>query len=61
MDAIERANPPLKDGLSKNCAHEQFDKRRIGDPIDILSNVTPGSEQAKEQDVLGRVSEYFLS
>lgn len=61
MDAIERSNPSLKDVLSKNYAREQLDKRRLGDLIDLLSNMSLGTKSAKEQDVLGRVYEYFLS
>lgn len=61
MDAIEKANPSLKDVLAKNYAREALDKRRLGDLIDLLSNVTIGDKESQARDVLGRVYEYFLS
>ncbi|MCR6711202.1 MAG: type I restriction-modification system subunit M [Demequina sp.] len=61
MDAIERTNTSLKDVLSKNYARERLDKRRLGDLIDLLSNITIGDKEAQSRDVLGRVYEYFLS
>lgn len=58
MDAVEKANPSLKGVLPKNYAREALDKRRLGELIDIFSNTTFKSDNAK--DLLGRVYEYFM-
>ena len=61
MDGIERDNPVLKDVLPKNYARPALDKQRLGQLIDMVSNITVGDEDARSKDVLGRVYEYFLS
>ena len=61
MDGIERDNPVLKDVLPKNYARPALDKQRLGQLIDMISNITVGDEDARSKDVLGRVYEYFLS
>ena len=61
MAAIERDNPALKDVLPRDCARPALDKRRLGQLIDLVSNVQVGDEDARSRDVLGRVYEYFLS
>ena len=61
MDGIERDNPVLKDVLPKNYARPALDKQRLGQLIDMISNITVGDEEARSKDVLGRVYEYFLS
>lgn len=58
MDAIERDNPSLKGVLPKNYAREALDKRRLGELIDIFTNTTFKSDNAK--DLLGQVYEYFM-
>lgn len=58
MDAVERDNPPLKGVLPKNYAREALDKRRLGELIDLFTNTTFKSDNAK--DLLGRVYEYFM-
>lgn len=59
MDAIEKGNKRLKNVLPKNYARPELDKRRLGEVVDLFSNITlHGSE---EQDLLGRVYEYCLS
>ena len=58
MDAIERDNPSLKGVLPKNYAREALDKRRLGELIDLFTNTTFKSDNAK--DLLGRVYEYFM-
>lgn len=60
MDAIERENTKLKGVLPKNYTREQLDKARLGELIDLFSNVGFGTEAAQRQDLLGRVYEYFL-
>jgi type I restriction enzyme M protein len=61
MDSIERDNPALKDVLPKNYGREGLDKTRLGQLIDLISNIQVGDEDARARDVLGRVYEYFLS
>ncbi len=61
MAAIERDNPALKDVLPRDYARPALDKRRLGQLIDLVSNVQVGDEDARSRDVLGRVYEYFLS
>ena len=61
MAAIERDNPTLKDVLPRDYARPALDKRRLGQLIDMVSNIRVGDEEARSRDVLGRVYEYFLS
>ena len=61
MTAIERDNPVLKDVLPKDYARPALDPLRLGQLIDLVSNLGVGDEDARSRDVLGRVYEYFLS
>ncbi len=61
MVAIERDNPSLKDVLPKDYARPSLDKERLGQLVDMVSNIRVGDEEARSRDVLGRVYEYFLS
>ena len=61
MAAIERDNPTLKEVLPKDYARTALDKQRLGQLIDMISNIRVGDEEARSKDVLGRVYEYFLS
>ena len=61
MARIERDNPALKDVLPKDYARPALDKQRLGQLIDMISNIKVGDEEARSKDVLGRVYEYFLS
>ncbi len=61
MTCIERDNPVLKDVLPKDYARPSLDKVRLGQLIDMISNIQVGDEDARSKDVLGRVYEYFLS
>ena len=61
MAGIERDNPVLKDVLPKDYARPALDKQRLGQLIDLISNIKVGDEDARSKDVLGRVYEYFLS
>ena len=61
MAAIERDNPVLMDVLPRDYARPSLDKRRLGQLIDLVSNIQVGDEDARSRDVLGRVYEYFLS
>ena len=60
MVAIERDNPAIKDVLPKNYARQGLDKTRLGQLIDLVSNIKVGDAEARSKDVLGRVYEYFL-
>ena len=61
MAAIERDNPTLKDVLPRDYARPALDKRRLGQLIDLVSNIQVGDQDARSRDVLGRVYEYFMS
>ena len=61
MAGVERDNPALKDVLPKDYARPALDKRRLGQLIDLISNIKVGDEDAQSKDVLGRIYEYFLS
>ena len=61
MAGIERDNPALKEVLPKDYARPSLDKQRLGQLIDLVSNIRVGDEEARSKDVLGRVYEYFLS
>ena len=61
MTAIERDNPALKDVLPKDYARPALDKTRLGQLVDLISNIDIGDEKSRSRDVLGRVYEYFLS
>ena len=60
MTAIERDNPPLRDVLPKDCGRDALDKQRLGQVVDLVSNIKVGGAEAQATDVLGRVYEYFL-
>ncbi len=57
MTAIERDNQALKDVLSKDYARLALDKTRLGQLIDLVSNIRVGDTEARAKDVLGRVYE----
>jgi len=61
MAGIERDNPALKGVLPKDYARPALDKERLGQLIDLMSNIRVGDEASRAKDVLGRVYEYFLS
>ena len=61
MEAIERDNPSLKGVLPKDYARPALDKQRLGQLIDLITNISLGGEESHSKDILGRVYEYFLS
>lgn len=61
MLAIERDNASLKGVLPKDYAHPRLDKQRVGQLIDMVSNIGLGDKANRSKDILGRVYEYFLS
>ena len=58
MEAVERDNPSLKGVLPKNYAREALDKRRLGELIDLFTNIK--FDTASPKDLLGQVYEYFM-
>ena len=60
MIAIERDNPALAGVLPKEYGRDALDKERLGQVVDLVSNIQVGGAQARATDVLGRVYEYFL-
>jgi type I restriction enzyme M protein len=60
MDAIERDNPTLRGVLPKDYGRPSLDPIRLGELIDLVGTIGLGDEQARSQDILGRVYEYFL-
>ena len=60
MAAIEQDNPALNGMLSKDYARPALDKSRLGQVIDMVSNISVGGAEARATDVLGSVYEYFL-
>ena len=61
MAGIERDNPALKGVLPKDYARPALDKTRLGQLIDLISNIRVGDEASRAKDKLGRIYEYFLS
>ena len=61
MAAIERDNESLKGVLPKDFARPGLDKQRLGQIINMVSDIALGSAADKSKDTLGRVYEYFLS
>src|SRR2546425_8465408 len=60
MAGIERDNPSLKSVLPKDYARPALDKQRLGQLIDLVTNIRVGDAHARAKDVIGRVYEYFL-
>src|SRR5437016_14400132 len=61
MSAIERDNPSLKSVLPKDYARPGLDKQRLGQIINLVSDIALGSSADRAKDTLGRVYEYFLA
>lgn len=60
MRAIEKENKRLKDILPKNYARDELDKRRLGNVVDLFTNIQM-IEHGTDKDILGRTYEYCLS
>lgn len=60
MRAIEKKNKRLKDILPKNFSRPELDKRRLGDVVDLFTNIQM-VEYGNSKDILGRTYEYCLS
>ena len=60
MRSIEKENKRLKDILPKNFARPELDKRKLGDVVDLFTNIQM-VEHGNSKDILGRTYEYCLS
>ena len=60
MRTIEKENKQLKDILPKNYARGELDKRRLGNVVDIFTNIQM-IEHGTDKDILGRTYEYCLA
>ena len=60
MRLIEKENVRLKGILPKNFARPELDKRRLGDVVDLFTNIQM-KEHGDSKDILGRTYEYCLS
>ncbi len=61
MSAIERDNPSLKAVLPRDFGRAGLDKERLGQIIDLVSEIELGASAERARDTLGRVYEYFLA
>jgi type I restriction enzyme M protein len=61
MTAIERDNSSLKAVLPKDYGRPGLDKQRLGQLINLVSDIGLGSPADRAKDILGRVYEYFLA
>lgn len=59
MRSIEKENKKLKDILSKNFARPELDKRRLGEIVDLFTNIRM-VEQGSSKDILGNTYQYCL-
>lgn len=60
MRAIEKENSRLKDILPKTFSRSELDKRRLGDVVDLFTNIQM-VEAGSKKDLLGRAYEYCLA
>lgn len=60
MRSIEKENKRLKDILPKNFARPELDKRRLGEVVDLFTNIKM-TKHGDSKDILGRTYEYCLS
>jgi type I restriction enzyme M protein len=60
MTLIEKENPRLKGILPKNFARPELDKRRLGNVVDLFTNIRM-KEHGDTRDILGRTYEYCLA
>lgn len=60
LAAIEAENPKLKGILDKRYARAQLPDGKLGELVDLVSQVGFGADTSKAKDILGQVYEYFL-
>jgi len=60
MQQIEKENKRLKGILPKNFSRPELDKRRLGEVVDLFTNISM-IEHGDTKDILGRAYEFCLS
>lgn len=60
MRSIEKENKRLKDILPKNLSRPELDKRRLGEVVDLFTNIQM-IDHGNSKDILGRTYEYCLA
>ncbi|MEX3809018.1 type I restriction-modification system subunit M [Paraburkholderia sp. BR13439] len=60
LAAIEGENPKLKGILDKRYARAQLPDGKLGELVDLISQIGFGSDANIARDILGQVYEYFL-
>lgn len=60
MRQIEAENDKLKNILPKDFARQELDKRRLGEVVDLFTNVQM-ADKGDTRDILGRTYEYCLA
>lgn len=60
MQSIEQENKKLRGVLPKSFARPELDKRRLGDVVDLFTNISM-IDHGESKDLLGRAYEYCLS
>ncbi|HEY7031475.1 MAG TPA: type I restriction-modification system subunit M N-terminal domain-containing protein, partial [Thermomicrobiales bacterium] len=53
MTALERENPTLREVLPKGYARPTLDKTRLGELVDLFTNLDVGGKARRSRDVLG--------
>ncbi|WP_149137308.1 class I SAM-dependent DNA methyltransferase [Cupriavidus campinensis] len=60
LASIEAENPKLKGILDKRYARAQLPDGKLGELVDLVSQIGFGADTSKAKDILGQVYEYFL-
>lgn len=60
LTLIEKDNTSLKDVLPKGYNSPTMRNVNLGELIDIFTNIKVGTKDAIQNDILGRIYEYFL-
>jgi type I restriction enzyme M protein len=58
---LERDNPSLRGVLPRDYGGPHLDQRRLGEVIDLVSNIRAGGAEGRPKEIFGRIYEYFLS
>ncbi len=58
---VERDNPTLSGVLPKDYARPALPQEKLGQIINLVSNIAVGDRESRSQDILGDVYEYFLA
>ena len=60
MDLVELDNTSLRGVLPRSYSRPSLDQRRLGELVDLIATIGVGSTEQRNNDVLGRVYEYFI-